>query len=724
MRCEGLSPVPVHKLQNQQRQKLACLVIVLSGIILGQFVLFGPSLVGSKLLLPLDLLAAPEYYIPQTPGLITAAWPHNTELEDLVTFYEPSRRHLYSEMRSGHVPLWNPYEFAGVPDISPKFSPFFVLSALVASPSVIPWVYLLEAIVAGLGAYLFCRRALQVAFWPAAIVAWCYPLTGFFVLWQGFLVSTSVVWLPWLFLAVERTAKRTSAMAPIGLGLATCMVLGSGQLDVAGQVLLASSFYGAWCLWDSYSHHWLRGPGRGAILSLVAGWGLGFLLAAPAILPVLDYTHTGARMSQRSEGMEERPPVGLAALPQVVLPKMYGSYEWGSFPIFPKNQPALAESTAAAYTGVLETLLLAPLAMCSRRHRAANVFWVFLGFFALSWSLNVPGFVQLLRLPGLNMMSHNRFVFAFSFAILALTATGLDFLQQEPVRWRSWFWAPTALLAGLCFFCVCRALSPPEQIEQLSSYVLQGKRIGWIQDMEGIKRVQWWFARSYLTAAGLCAFGIISWLLLWARKTRHSWFVPLLGLVLVGDLLCFAYGRMAQCDPELYYPPVPVLEAIRTAAPGRFIGYDCLPSRVAEVCGLHDVRGYDAVDPARLVELVAKAAGPQSYVQSFARTQWLKPKVAFTPDGNVLLSPILDMLAVRYVVFRGSPAAGTHPVFQSPDYWVMVNSNALPRAFVPERIEVETDADARLEKLASPDFNPRRVAYVESPVDLPASCRG
>ena len=61
-----------------------------------------------------------------------------------------------------------------------------------------------------------------------------------------------------------------------------------------------------------------------AMAMLVLGWGLGFLLAAPHLLPLLEYAQTGSRVVQRSEGNEERPPIGLAALPQVVLPDMYG----------------------------------------------------------------------------------------------------------------------------------------------------------------------------------------------------------------------------------------------------------------------------------------------------------------------------------------------------------------------------------------------------------------
>src|SRR5208283_371006 len=77
-----------------------------------------------------------------------------------------------------------------------------------------------------------------------------------------------------------------------------------------------------------------------------------------------------------------------------------------------------------------------------------------------------------------------------------------------------------------------------------------------------------------------------------------------------------------------------------------------------------------------------------------------------------------------YVIFRGSPPQEVKPAFQGPDYWVLENRSALPRVFVPRRVEVVADDNERLGKLALPEFNPRAVAYVETPADLPADCRG
>jgi hypothetical protein len=722
------------------------LLVMLAGIVLGQCVLYGPSLIGRKILLPLDILAQPSIYLPQTPE-VRQIELHNRYQSDLIYVAEPFRRFAVSEIAAGRLPMWTPWNYAGAPFFWPKFSPFLALESCTASPIVLAWAQLFIAVVAGLGAYIFCRRVLALSFWPAAIAAWCYPLTGFFVFWQGYPTCLPVVWLPWLLVAVHKTLRGTSVLAPIGLSALTCLVLISGQLDIAAQVLLGSGLYAAWCLLDVYRKgcpedvlpgdaNWeltapilptrqrpLRKAAAG-IARLSAGWALGFLLAAPYLLPVLEYSHTGARMARRTTGQEERPPVGVSALPQIVVPDIYGASQADSVRF---DKVVQSESSAAAYTGVLATLLLAPLAWCSRRHRSATAFFALLAVFSLSWCLNIPGFVQLLRLPGLNMMSHNRLVFLASFAILAMATIGLEALRQQPVPWRRWFWLPAAILASLSAWNLYRVFCPPERIKTaLGVIVAQGGYADWVHDMAGVARAQRWFIHHYAATAVLCATGLAGWLLLrWWRGRQLQWqWLPFAGALLLGDLLWFACGRSTQSDPALYFPPIPVLDQVARSVPGRIIGANCLPASLAFMCSLHDIRGYDGVDPARLVALAVLAGDLPSGAYRYARMQMLIPKASVTPEGGIRLSPILDMLGVRYVIFRGAPPANVHASFEGTDYWALVNSNALPRAFVPHRVEVATDEKTRLAKLAAEAFDPREVAYVESPVALPSPCRG
>jgi hypothetical protein len=174
----------------------------------------------------------------------------------------------------------------------------------------------------------------------------------------------------------------------------------------------------------------------------------------------------------------------------------------------------------------------------------------------------------------------------------------------------------------------------------------------------------------------------------------------------------------------LYYPRIPALEEVKKATPGRVMGYMCFPALLNHVCDLGDIRGDDGVDPARLVDLARIGAAACSPKVDYAATQLMAPKVISAPPKDYRLSPVLDMLNVRYVVHRGRPPASIHPDFSSPEYWIVTNRFALPRPYVPERVETVADDKERLAKLADEHFDPRRVAYVEEPIDLPSTCRG
>ena len=707
-------------------QKVKKLMIVLAGIVFGQFVLYGPSLVGRKILLPLDILAAPKVYLPSTDQR-AGIQPQDKTLSDLIYYMEPERRFAVSELHAGRFPIWNPDHYAGVPIIWPKFSPVLLFESITHSPVILAWGQLLCSVIAGLGMFLFCRRVLSVGFWPATVIAWAYPLTGFFVFWVGYSMSLCAYWLPWEMLAVDQVVKTPNFRNIAKLSLATLLVLVSGRADFAGHVLLASGIFALWRIGERRRQPGFGGFARKAVLSLAMGWLLGFLLAMPELLPFVDYTATSSRVERRSAGEKDFPPVGISALPQAVLPDIYGSTATGSFFIAPAATGSLLESIAGAYAGMIATLLVSPLAWCSRRHRSVSFLLAFLALFALSWCLNVPGFVALLQLPVLNMMSHNRFVFVAAFAILALAAIGLEILWCEPLRWRRWMCMPTAILAALFVWSLWRVFFLPEPVaSQIALAVRQENAavVDLVKDLNGVRQVQIWFVRHGLVSAALCAIGVTGWLLLCFRPVWQKRLAFALPVVLIGELLGFAYGRNPQCDPELYYPTIPALERLARSPPGRVIGYDCLPASLAPMCGVRDIRGYDGADPARLMDLIMMTADPRSPTIDYALTQWLIPKATATPEGYIRLSPVLDMLNVRYVIFRGGPPPDARPVFESLDYWVLVNSNALPRAFVPERVEMVSDRATRLQKLAAPEFNPRAVAYVELPVDLPQACRG
>ena len=708
------------RIESSRKTRLA---ILLAGILVCQFILYGPCLIGAKVLLPIDTLAQPNVYIPvgpETAGVVA----HDAVQSELAYVTEPERQFVVSELWAGRWPQWNPAQYAGKPVTQgPWLDPLSILLAAIASPIVLAWHQLLAAMIAAVGFYLFCRRVLMVSYWSSLTVAWCYPMTGFFVFWLGFPTCAPVYWLPWLLLAVDGAIFKATLNQLAAVALAVSAVLSTSQLGVAFQVLGVGALY---ALWRIAGRLWGTGMTRAALRA----WGvpllgvcLGLSLSAPHWLPIVAYARTGAVLEKRAAGNEDSPPGSLSAIQLLVLPDATGATRDGSHPL-PGNYQI--ESAAGAYSGLLVALFLAPLAWRRRQDRSFAIFFTVLLYLALAWCVDIQGIVSVLRLPGLNLLRQQRLVFAANLSLLALAAIGLDALG-EPMAGarRKWLLLPAGLATGLASWWLYRSVDLPEPIAtEIGRAFSQGEERRWMRAPEDIERIQAWFRRAYSIGSVLSLNVAMSWLLLSFAKGWHGLLRSTVIAILLFDLIWFAHDRSAQCSPSLYYPKVAVLEALRARPTERIVGYNNLPAALAQASGLRDVRGYDGVDPSHYLRLLDIAAGRETLKLSYAESQWFSPKVTLGLPSSLILSPVLDLLGVRYVVFRGSPPAGFVAELVGQDYWVARNPSALPRAFVAQNIEIVPEPEQRLERMARAQFDPVHIAYVESPVNVPAGAFG
>ncbi|MGD9647101.1 MAG: hypothetical protein AB7U73_15430 [Pirellulales bacterium] len=673
--------------------------VLLTGVVVGQFILYGPSLLGYRVLLPLDLLQMENAYLPA--GTAETFVPQHRAFTDEIMVHEPWRRFAVSEVRQGRLPLWNPHNYCGAPFLaanqSALFSPFRVLDYLFPGTLVIAWSQLLKSAVAAVGMYLFLRRAVRVNFWPATIAAWCFPISGFMILWRGYPLSAVVAWFSWILLAVDRAIERPAGWGGIGLALATAAALLTGHSAMAAQVLL---IVGGYALWKSVVGL-IAGKRRwnqtlAAAIVVAAGFGFGGLLSAPQSLPTAEYLNLSYRVAMRRSGYVETPPRGLAALPQLVLPTIYGSERRGSTYLAPGFS---LESAAGGYAGLIMALFAAPLGWYSVGHRSQMAFWSLAAVFGAAQVLDLPGFATVFRTFPFDTLRNNRFVFVTGFAVLTMAAIGLDALHKRITHWQWWWsWLPIALTVALVVWCAWCAVDPPGVVTQLGDS--GGRAL---------------FVRTYLVGAILAGLVALWWLSLARGSLTENWEWALVAALAVGAPLVRAYGVNPQCDPSLDFPRLSILERLRTAPAGRTCGALCLPVSLNLVYGLDEIRGYDGADPAQYVDLMCayRALHPQFR----------------SPVGDVALlqphpSPVLDMLNLRYEIHRGTPTAGTKAYLADDDHYVIERIDCLPRAFVPQRVEVISDDDERLRRLAAPDFAPRRLAFVEQPLDLPSACQG
>ncbi len=732
-------------------------VIVLLGCLLPQAVLFAPSLLGQKLLLPLDVLTQDRYYYsPETtPQGLRAV---DLDVNDPVVDFEHRRRFAARELRAGRLPLWRPEIFAGKPFARfGKYSPFFLIYVLFPSAYSLVWIQLLKALVAGCGAYLFLRRALAVSFWPAAVAAWCWPLSGSCLLWLQFPNSSIYPFFPWMLLACQQAVLRLRSWGVPLLALTTTFCLVSGAPDVAGQAMLAAGLCGLWWL--------VPGRRRAGLAALTLGFGLGILLAAAYLLPLYAYQQTSRRAQLRAEGLEERAPVGIAALPQVVFPAIYGSNRYDAVRTLGASGQLDAdfvriESSAGAYVGLLATLFLAPLAWCLPGRRRTCLLWTGLALLGLSYSLNLPGFVQLWRLPGLNMMSHNRLVFVSAWALLCLAALGLEQLRRGALRRRVYMLGLAALLAVAACALSVRAFDQPEPLAStMHQTIAEEGAFRYVSSSAQADAIRQSFQRSQLWMAGLALLGCGLWLFVWRSATVQApqpavpppgkpktgrkqgkkraaaphatappprvprWLFPLVAGLCLLELLVFGWGLNAQADPAHDFPPIAVLERLRERADGRVTGVHCLPANLLATHSLRDVCGYDGLDPADLVELLEPLCDPRAPQNEQARLQWFFPRLGLDPATGLRLGGVLDMLQLRYLVFIGE-VGGIAPIMQQQGYTVVENPRAMPRAWVVEHVAVAGSHQELLERLWEAEFQPAQQAWLEQPTGLDGPAKG
>lgn len=694
-------------------------LILLLGLLASQLVSLWPALIGGKVLLPLDLLGQPEMYLPRTPGSRPIE-PRNVLVSDLVLVIYPTAELARDELRDGSLPLWNPYSFCGAPLLggatASVFSPFNLLHLAfdADSPRALAWVQLARALATACGAYLFFRRALHTRFWPAAVGAWCWPHCGFLMLTSGFPVAEVVMWLPWMLLSIDALVRRPAGFGGVGLALTTAAALYAGHPGTAAQVLVAG---GVWFIARAIDHVGWRALAcaamarRCAVAALAVA--LGVALSAPQSLPTLEYLGFSLRVAERTAGHVDIAPYGLKALPQLVLPFFHGSNLSQHVWLVHGNQ---LEGAPAGYAGLLLALVLAPLALASRRR--LRWFWLIGALAFAGQVLDLPLMTKLAQLPPFVALQNNRFVFFTGWCTLALGIAGLDELWRRRARWKLAHGLAVGALVVLGIWSAWRAVEPPQLLQswmQTQSTPAAGSERVNPERLARVERVRKGFERTYWSYAALCATALAVWGALALTRARRAWLAPAVAALVVGESLAFARDLLPQSDARLFFPPLPALEQLaRIVGTERVCGIDCLPATLNLSHGLRDVRGYDGIDPAPIVRLLDLCRRENSPRLAYATTQWFMPE-HFKGEPE----PVLDALAVRYFIYRGKPPPGVATVAVAEDYWVIERPSALERVYVPRRVEVAADDERCLALLASATFSPSDVVYVDAPPSAP-----
>ncbi|CAG0934592.1 hypothetical protein TFLX_03566 [Thermoflexales bacterium] len=588
------------------------------------------------------------------------------------------RRFGLSELQQGRWPLWMPCIDSGYPYFADPQAASFYPPALInyaghliggASEFSLEALQLeaaLHVLLAALLTYLFlCGvvRSRVAALIGSLVFAFGGYLTGYPMLQLAILESAA--WLPLAMWAARRLAVRNDGRSIALLALPLTLSLLAGHPQTFMFSAYATTFYTLYRAWRE-GQRW-----RTTLIGLGGALGLTLLLSAVQLLPSLEFM----RFSTRTEMSYELAGTGFppSDIVQLIVSGVISHFN-------------------ALYVGILPLVLvimaLGAWAVREKRRRTEIVFWLAVALLALliSFGNGLPLFDGLYWFaPGYRLFrDQERHAVLFSWAMAVLTAYGAAVLLHSLSRlMRTWLqhtacWL-LALLIGLSSLLMF--------LVYLSSL--------------GVDRA--WADRLALTSIGLAVtIGLIT---LRARDLiRPRLLAAVLVVIVVLDVAAAnrAVNWVKPYDP---FPPLPSLEVIRDDARNiglfRLHNEQRLPGHAACVNGLNEVGGITPIH----------VGAYQGFIKQVPReVRWRLLNVRYVVTWRSVLDGHLGQpIAATLLDQQGEGKDAIYTYRLAEEH---------PRAWIMHEVQVQSDRAAIYTALAAPDFNPRRVAYVQTPIEV------
>ncbi|MAU11532.1 MAG: hypothetical protein CL607_17040 [Anaerolineaceae bacterium] len=615
-------------------------------------------------------------------------------------------------------------------------------------PSAYGWFTVVNLWLAGVFMYAFIVLGLGLRREAAMMAGVIYQFNSFVIASVVFqMMIGGIPWLPLMLLMTEFIIRQQRLMGRpasvpwvlVGAGALGMNIL-AGHVEITIYTLLITGFYAAVRLGgDGWRRRtWGLMVKQGAwLLAMVA---LGMALGAVQFLPLFEFANSNWRAARTDFWQVlsfAHPPRDIL---QFLLPNFYGNpshhhyfdvFSLQMVPVSGVNQTHTDWGIknyveSALYVGVLP-LLLSVYALYDRwigwRFRSddprttttanrvmaneppVRAIFAVLGFFSLLFMFGVPVYAIVYVLPGINQLnSAFRWVFGLSLAVAVLSAYGMDGLIRRAAE----KFAPRLTVVGLLIMIASlllmvallasRLLFPQLEpiIEQVRSSMLNASRA--FPDARSFYSYE--FGNLLIFAIDLFLSGGMFWRVGRMRGFAGfgRWAVFSVALVTI-DLMIASWGFNPASDPALLaYKPESIAFLQSQQQDGdvwRFTTYEdpkrspILNANLGWMYGLYDIRGYDSIIPKPTMDLMQGLA-PQvqrdfNRIAPIFMTYEDDQGNAYFNATDALTSPVLDQLAVRYVLTYADQdisAPGYELAYSDASLRIYENTEALPYAYL------------------------------------------
>lgn len=597
-----------------------------------------------------------ESYLGYPPG----GYPNKAQGRDVIAQLYPWKYFSISQMKSGSLPLWNPYNFSGNVHIANYqtgvFYPFNILFFIL--PFITAWsVFIfLQPLLALIFMYLFLR-SIKISRIPSIIGSIAFAFSSYMIVWLEWgNIGHTILWLPLMLFCMRKYILQNNFFSGVFFIISAICCLLAGYIQGAFYVFLITAMYG-FCLikQEKGKRKWIG--------SMVL-----FLLPVAAssiqLLPTLQVFATSARGAYTSSQVQNllNPwyyPVTL------FVSEFFGNPATRNFAL------PITYYERVMYTGI-PILFFALYALQKVRNFELKFFGIAAAI-ALVVTTNLPGIslIYSLPIPVLSTTVPTRFLSIFIFSVIVVGVFGIEYWMQK------------------------------KDIKSFAPYFLAGMYVAlWGIVLVGNKVYPQWFAQIAVAKHTLILSSIIASLTIGIFFLRYK-FVRIAGILLVilvvGDLF-YLFNKFTPFAPaSLVYPKTPVISYLQQQAGiNRSWGYASayMDANYATQFGIYGADGYDSLFSKEYGRLLnSSVTGKVTYPLSRTDANIAPSNGGDDLKRNVYRQKMLDVLGVKYIPYitdgDGAVAeTGAFPpdkyqlVWHTGPWQIYENKEVFPRYFL------------------------------------------
>jgi hypothetical protein len=624
---------------------------------------------------PGDMLVA--FYFPWSGGGFAGfdPWTQYKALNtvDTIKQFYPWKVLAFDAIRQGFWPLWNPYNFSGMPLVANLQSGLFFPANLIylVLPVLWGWVsnVMFQLSLFGVFFCLFLRSEglSKLAAVFGAVVA---MNISYIALWHWQLVITqSLLFLPLILFVVNKYSKLHNSYFIIlnSILLAFCFFGGHAQTTIYVYLI-----YGLFALFRKVSLKLI-------LLTMI----LPLFLAAVQLVPSIEAYLLSAREGAATKDLFAPFVFPWRKMITVVAPNFFGHPT-------NRNYFGMDYRDFNAYFGI--TAFVFSILSLGWFKVSKNIrFYLLLALIGLLFSIKPLAFIfDVFNVPILSSGVPARMIFVFQFAGAVLAAYGFEY----------WWKEKKYSLRGL---------------------VILGVIIGilWLWSLITSNNV----ARNNLILPTIF-FATTSLLIFWQTKIA----IALIFVILFFQYSYFFHQYNSFAPEKFVFPKHPVLAYLqKNAGIDRFFGTEnaILDQNFATIYKIFDFKGYDSMYLRRYGELVAAAETGKM------------PAIVPRSDAYInhwsdrQSERLLDLLGVKYLLDKDDglksdwdeepakfPPEKYQLLWQRRPWRVYERKTALPRVVLFGDYQVETDNNKILEKLYEVNFDYQKQLILEESPEI------